>query len=212
MVDNCAAHPKDSADGLSQIQLIFLPPNVTAVIHPCDMGIIRNLKAMYRKNIISRIITEIDSGSSITASQFAKNIITLLDAMHMQVSWQNVKQLTVINCFAKAGFVSSPPDEEEEVEQPPNGMTLGEFQTFVDMDSSLECHGELTDEEICSSVIQSDCPQSDGEGDEGAATLAQNPKPIEALQAMHTVRVFLELNRTDLSMFYTVDVDVDLHV
>ena len=47
VVDNCAAHPKDSADGLSHIALFFLPPNVTSLIQPCDMGTIRNLKAMY---------------------------------------------------------------------------------------------------------------------------------------------------------------------
>ena len=42
IVDNCAAHPKDSADNLPHIKLIFLPPNVTSLIQPCDMGIIRN--------------------------------------------------------------------------------------------------------------------------------------------------------------------------
>ena len=146
LVDNCAAHPKDSADGLSHVKLFFLPPNVTAVIQPCDMGIIRNLKAMYRKNIISRIISEIDSGSTITVSHLAKNI-SLLDAMHMlKGSWQSVKKTTVVNCFAKDGIVVYPPDEEEEVEEPPTGLTLSEFQSFVEMDSSLECHGLLTDE------------------------------------------------------------------
>ena len=64
---------------------------MTSIIQPCDMGIIRNVKAIYRKNIISRIVTEIDAGSSITVSQLAKSI-TLLDAMHMlKASWQNVK-------------------------------------------------------------------------------------------------------------------------
>ena len=49
VVDNCAAHPKDSADNVPHIKLVFLPPNVTSVIQPCDMGIIRNLKANYRR-------------------------------------------------------------------------------------------------------------------------------------------------------------------
>ena len=57
---------------------------------------------------------------------------------------------TMVNCFAKAGFVVSPSYDEEEVDQPPNGMT----QAFVDVGSSLECHGVLLDEEICSSVCQ----------------------------------------------------------
>ena len=130
-------------------------------------------------------------------------------AMHMlKASWQNVKQSTVINCFAKAGFAPSHLDEEEEVEQPPDGLTTEEFQTFVDMDSSIGCYGELTDEEISSSVLQSDSavqPQSDDEEDESASTPGPIPKSGEVLQAIRTMRVFLELNRTDLSMFYHVE-------
>ena len=92
VVDNCSAYPKDGADGLSRVKLFFLPPNVTSIIQPCDMGIIRNLKAMYRKNIVFRIISEIDTGCTITVSQLAKNI-SLLYAMHLlKGSWQSVKK------------------------------------------------------------------------------------------------------------------------
>ena len=193
VVDNCAAHPKDSADELFQIRLFLLPPNVTAVIQPCDMGIIRNLKAIYRKNVVSRIIMQIDGGSSIPISKLASSI-TQLDAMHMlEVSWQCVKQSSVVNCFAKAGFIPVPPCEVEETEQPPDGMTLHEFQAYVDVDSSVECHGELTDEEICASVHQSD-PQP-----------VPATKPREVLQAMSSVRAFMEQNGADLSMFYTLE-------
>ena len=82
------------------------------------------------------------------------------------------------------------------------------------MDSSKGCYGELTDEEICSSVLQSDSavqPQSDDEEDESASTPGPIPKSGEALQAIRTVRVFLELNRTDLSMFYHVESQVLKH-
>ena len=119
----------------------------------------------------------------------------------------------MVNCFAKAGFVVSPPDEEEEVEEPPTGLTLNEFQTFVDMDSSLECHGLLTDEEICSSISHPESePKSrsgDEEEEEGEVGMTTNParmpKPAEVQQAMGTVRSFLELNKTELTAFYTMD-------
>ena len=115
---------------------------------------------------------------------------------------------TIINYFAKAGFVPSHLDEEVEVEQPPDGLTTEEFQTFVDMDSSIGCYGELTDEEICSSVLRSDSavqPQSDDEEDESASTPGPIPRSGEVLQAIRTIRVLLELNKTDLSMFYHVE-------
>ena len=73
------------------------------------------------------------------------------------------------------------------MEHTPNGITLGEF---VDLDSSLECHSLLTDEEICSSACQPESElqsQSDDEGeegDDGVTTPDRMPKPGEVLQAM----------------------------
>lgn len=57
--------------------------------------------------------------------------------MHMlRSAWQNVKQVSIINCFAKAG------------DNPSVGMTLSKFYCFVDMNMFLKCHGELTDDNI----------------------------------------------------------------
>lgn len=72
----------------------------------------------------------------------------MLDAMHMQKNaWQDVKQSSIVNCFSKAGFVPSLPEDDNQDEQTPDGMS-------VDMNSSLECHGILTDDNICASVRQ----------------------------------------------------------
>ena len=46
ILDNSSAHPQLK---LSNIELIFLPPNVTSIIQPCDQGIIRNFKFHYGK-------------------------------------------------------------------------------------------------------------------------------------------------------------------
>ncbi|KFM74273.1 Tigger transposable element-derived protein 4, partial [Stegodyphus mimosarum] len=46
LLDNCAAHPH--LDCLKNIQLEFLPPITTTLVQPMDMGIIRNLKTLYR--------------------------------------------------------------------------------------------------------------------------------------------------------------------
>ena len=203
LVDNCSAHPKDSCENLSHVQLFFLPPNVTSIIQPCDMGIIRTLKALYRKNIISRIITHIDTGSQMSVSQLTKRI-SILDAMHMlKVAWQNVKQVSISNCFAKAGFVPLTAATEEEIYDSPDGMTLSEFQAYVDMDQSLDCHGELTDEDICISLQQEneiEEHESDGSDEPSAA-----PKPGDAVLAMQTVRCFMEKAGADLNQFYVLE-------
>ena len=113
VVDHCAAYPKDSADNLPHIKLVFLPPNVTSVIQPCDMGIIRNLKANYRRKIVSRIVTCIDSSSTVTVSSLVKSI-TLLDSMHMlKVASQDVKESSIVNCFSKVGFITSSSENDD---------------------------------------------------------------------------------------------------
>ena len=81
------------------------------------------------------------------------------------------------------------------------------------MDSSLECHGLLTDEEICSSISQPESePKSrsgDEEEEEGEVGMTTRmPKPAEVLQAMGTVRSFVELNETELTTFYTMESQV----
>ena len=46
IIDNCPAHP--SIADLSNVKLIFLPPNRTSVSEPMDQGVIKCLKAFYR--------------------------------------------------------------------------------------------------------------------------------------------------------------------
>ena len=58
LVGNCSAH----ADvPLKQIQIMFLSANTTSLIQPCDMGIIRALKAYAHHRIFCRIIKKIDA-------------------------------------------------------------------------------------------------------------------------------------------------------
>ena len=46
LIDNCLAHPE--IKNLTNINLIFLPPNTTTVLQPMDQGVIRSLKVHYR--------------------------------------------------------------------------------------------------------------------------------------------------------------------
>ena len=47
VLDNCIAHRNGS--GLTNIMLAFLPPHTTAKTQPIDAGVIRSIKAHYRK-------------------------------------------------------------------------------------------------------------------------------------------------------------------
>ena len=79
IVDNCPAHPK--IEGLKAVELVFLSPNTTSKTQPMNQGVIRSLKAKYRRKIIRRLIRAVD-----TKKAFPKT--SILDK----------------NCFRKAGI------------------------------------------------------------------------------------------------------------
>ena len=92
-LDNCPAHP--IIDGLTNIKVAFLPPNSTSKLQPMDQGIIRSLKAHYRKKLLSKLISALDKNEIFK--------VNLLDALHMiNAAWNEVTVTTVKNCFLKA--------------------------------------------------------------------------------------------------------------
>ena len=60
IIDNCPAHPPVS--DLTNIQLIFLPPNTTSVLQPMDQGVIRSLKTHYRGRVVRLLCRDLDKG------------------------------------------------------------------------------------------------------------------------------------------------------
>jgi len=53
LLDNCTAHPQ-SIPNLTQIKIVFLPPNTASVIQPMDAGIVKNMKHFYRKEVLKK--------------------------------------------------------------------------------------------------------------------------------------------------------------
>ena len=176
-VENCTAHPH--VQSLQSIELIFLPPNTTSEIQPCDQGIIKTLKVYYRKNMVKRLICAINSGSTVVDFK-----ITLLDGLRMlRKAWDLVTESTVSNCFRKAGFVSP---LEPEVEEEDPFLNLDEenasqddpllqleienpctFDDYVAVDDELQCAPLPTTEDILSSIRQTseEVDESDDAGD-----------------------------------------------
>ena len=59
IIDNCPAHP--IIENLSRLKLVFLPPNTTSVTQPMNQGVIRCLKAHYKKRLVKLILHSLDS-------------------------------------------------------------------------------------------------------------------------------------------------------
>src|SRR3989440_10866460 len=47
---------------LTNIELVYLPPNTTAHLQPMDAGIIHSFKAKYKREFCNHIIYQFDSG------------------------------------------------------------------------------------------------------------------------------------------------------
>ena len=98
------------------------------------------------------------------------------------------------------------------ISDPPPGMTMTEFCAYVDMDVSLSCHGQLSDDEICYSVRETADPETkccdSDEESEPASMCVSCPKACDAIQAMHTIRKFVDSAGADLCYFYKVESQV----
>lgn len=162
VVDNCSAHC--DVQGLKAVRLEFFPPNVTATMQPMDQGVIKNLKVLYRKMVLQRIIICLENGKGYD--------VNLLSALHMiSRAWEMVKPETISNCFRKCGFVAQPlaatpaPDAGDVTdsafepdltlsEEPDIQRALGDlsFGDFVEVDNNVEVCGPLTDDDILRKV------------------------------------------------------------
>ena len=58
LIDICPAHP--SVSHLTNVQLVFLPPNTTSVLQPMNQGVIRSLKAHYCGRVVRRLCRTLD--------------------------------------------------------------------------------------------------------------------------------------------------------
>jgi hypothetical protein len=116
IVDNCSAHPRLTC--LRAISLFFLPPNTTSVLQPLDQGVIYSFKMLYRKKILKKLISVIESEGN---SSYHLNV-NILDALTMAAAaWNDLKAETIVKCFRKAGFIVT--DETASIAEPQSSTT-----------------------------------------------------------------------------------------
>ena len=148
-IDNCSAHPDVIC---SNIKLVFLPPNTTAKLQPCDAGLIQNVKMHYRKLLVRHVLSHMDDAN--TATELSKKINILDAIMWLKSAWDSVQPDTIKKCFAKCGFdvvEESDLDDEEEDEVEPYVISfLSEYDVtwdqFVNFDGILATNETLEDD------------------------------------------------------------------
>lgn len=108
LLDNCAAHPSLVR---SNVKCVFLPPNTTSKLQPCDAGIIQTVKLHYRKRFLRHVISEMEEAE--TATELCKSV-TIRDAIcWLDIAWnEGLKESTIMKCFRKCGY-KTPLDNAE---------------------------------------------------------------------------------------------------
>ena len=98
VVDNVSSHKKN--ENLRSVELLFLPPNCTSKIQPCDQGIIQSLKLNYRRRCLEQLLLWLDAKNNINEFK-----VTVLDAINIcATSWNCVNSQTIANCFRHGGW------------------------------------------------------------------------------------------------------------
>ena len=182
LIDNCPAHP--SVSNLTNVQLVFLPPNTTSVLQPMNQGVIRRLKAHYRGRVIRRLCRALDKTKTLPK-------VSILQAMKiLPPSWKAVSAQTIVNCFRKAGITPEAQnaaitdaddpfsDLKESLQQlhdidpdmVPEGVTP---ESLIDVDNEVITTAPMiTDDDILISVTTNQQEQSDDDNNDGEVEAA----------------------------------------
>ncbi|XP_053649240.2 uncharacterized protein [Cherax quadricarinatus] len=95
LVNACPAHP--NIDNLRCVRLIFLPKETTSQLQPVEQGIIQNLKTIYRRFVLERLIEHSEKGQDYE--------VTVLEAMEfLEEAWKQVKTELIVDSFKQAGL------------------------------------------------------------------------------------------------------------
>jgi len=110
LVDSAPTHPHPNSPlqtdtgptppVLTYIRLEFLLPNITTFPQPLDAGIIRALKAAYRRQYVTKIADYIEAHSTAAPN------LDVLELIHMiSDAWMKITPDTIFHCGQKVGIV-----------------------------------------------------------------------------------------------------------
>jgi hypothetical protein len=99
LIDNFSGHKWDE-EKIKNIQVEPLMPNLTSHVQPMDAGIIRTLKAHYKKSILAHSLDREQDGER---DIFA---LDMLEAIQfLQAAWDHLSPATIANCWKHTGII-----------------------------------------------------------------------------------------------------------
>ena len=213
-VDNCAAH--GTVKNLVATKVVFLPPNTTSVLQPCDQGIIKAFKQHYRKRIVRYLLHCMESNISQEI-----NVKIAIDFMH--AAWKAVTPSVIQHCFRKGGFkteddvdeIRAAEDDEDDEDSIPlarltntdwnvvtGTTTTVTFDEYVQVDDGLVTNESDTLSDIAESV-QTAHSDSDSDIDDSTVsdtiTETETVSNLAAMNALRVIQNYIGQSRTTCS-------------
>ena len=99
LIDGAGCHAGSVDHLMSNVKVWKLPPNCTAIMQPCDQGIIRSVKIWYRSVICKRLLDSIEYGYS-HAPPTVPEAVRLL-----RKAWQFVHHTTIMRCWRHSAVI-----------------------------------------------------------------------------------------------------------
>ncbi|XP_063587857.1 tigger transposable element-derived protein 4-like [Penaeus indicus] len=112
---------------LSNVKVIF-SPNTTSKLQPMDQGVIKTVKAVYRKLLWKALLLKLEDCDSVT--EIIREV-SVLDAVNwIYAAWQQLPPVTIEKCFRKAGFTIDM-DSDEGEDDDDDDLPLSELADLI---------------------------------------------------------------------------------
>ena len=163
-LDNATCHPNIE---LSNVKLVYFPPNTTSNLQPLDQGIIKTMKSFYRQMLLRRVIKSVEDG--LDPAQVA---ISVLDAcIWIADAVKRIRPESIVACFNRCGFSKT---SIPEIDHPEDDMPLADLVRRYQRATGsapetapeyLNCDNELATTDVDGSE-DATCDDADGELEE----------------------------------------------
>ena len=179
ILDNTPSHITNTLT-LTNIEVLFLPPNVTSKIQPMDSGIITSFKLHYRRMQLQNAIDRDEAGE-----RDIYKVDQLQGMRWTEVAWGEISTETIKNCWSHTKIIS-PRDEAgipivsssvcsiEDIEEnllidPNDEFAVKELQQqlnilhirnpipikdLLNLEEEREAHQEFTDEDLIQTAME----------------------------------------------------------
>lgn len=109
IIDNAPSHPRAMEDWAENIEVLFMPPNTTSLIHPMDQTVIATFRAYYQRHTMAQLVQALDSNPDLTIQEYwcrynikkgIDNITVVwneVDAKTMNVAWSKVWPMLLVD-------------------------------------------------------------------------------------------------------------------